>query len=69
VSEPDKNWSFFISCKDCKATFELGEGLVSWSLEVLETGSRITVLTIPQQCPDCRNLRLVSQPEKSGDTP
>lgn len=59
------NWEVRIRCLDCGAEFVV-DG-VSASLDVLEGSSgapaRLVVLGIPNACPECRNIRLVPDPE------
>lgn len=51
------NWTFAIECVDCKTEFTVES--VNPSVDRLERGKRIVMLTIPNECPKCRNLRVV----------
>ena len=54
---PANNWHYLIECKDCKATFNVES--VSLSVKRFDGGNRMAVLTIPNECPKCRNLKML----------
>lgn len=66
-TDPAKNWDFHITCKDCGAMATVLEVGIDWSLEVQPYNTRVVVLTIPQQCAMCANLKLVTDQEEGKD--
>jgi hypothetical protein len=55
-----KNWSVSITCVDCGSSFDVPNP--SYSNERLEKeGLRLILLTVPNECPRCHNLRVVEQ--------
>lgn len=54
---PPLNWEFKIVCLDCGETLIVKS--VNMSLERFASGSRMALLTIPNECPDCHNLHVV----------
>lgn len=51
------NWDFKIVCRDCGERLHVES--VNPSTERLANGARIVILTIPNECPECHNLRVV----------
>jgi len=53
------NFKIKIICVDCNAEFVLQDDLVNPTVEVLPHRNRMVLLTVPNECPDCRNIRAV----------
>jgi DNA-directed RNA polymerase subunit RPC12/RpoP len=51
------NWTVHIECNDCGTRLMVAS--VNPSLERLENGTRMLLLTVPNECPDCHNLRVL----------
>lgn len=56
MATPRLNWDVLIRCVDCDATYQVLEP--DPSKERLEDGQRLVLIDIPNECPECRNLRL-----------
>lgn len=57
---PRLNWEILVRCKDCGMEFYVERP--SPSIEVIQTNDghkRIVMLTIPNACPECKNIRPV----------
>lgn len=57
------NWTFKIVCVDCGTVLIVKS--VNPSRECLENDARLAVLTIPNECPDCHNLHVVTAKENT----
>lgn len=55
------NWEFSIKCVDCGSVFIVET--VNSSVNRFDNGGRMALLTIPNECPDCHNLRVVKRAE------
>lgn len=53
------NWSFEIKCVDCGSVLIVES--VDPTVERLPQGVRLVMMTIPNECPDCHNLRVVKK--------
>jgi hypothetical protein len=53
------NWRVVIVCSDCGARFEVLNP--DPSVKVLGKRTRMVLITVPNECTACRNLRVVPQ--------
>lgn len=61
VDELEKRWDVLARCNSCSHLFKLP--IVSWSLELVGNNGRIVIANVPQQCPQCGNLKVVQEPK------
>ena len=67
MGDPPRNWDVHLTCRDCGATAVVLEAGMNWSLEMQPRNTRVVLLTIPQQCAMCANLKLVTDQKEGKD--
>jgi hypothetical protein len=55
------NWETYIRCTSCKTEFSVGGNAASPSVGLVdpEARTRMILLTVPNECPECHNLRVL----------
>jgi len=70
VSKPAVNWEVSIECIDCHTVFKVHNVNPSHELVQATRGisplnrSRMFLITVPNECPECRNIRIVKNEEE-----
>jgi hypothetical protein len=54
------NWGIIIECRDCDQQFIPVN--VNPTVDVIDGKSRVVMITIPNACPQCHNIRVAGQP-------
>ncbi len=55
------NFTFSFTCRDCRASFTIVKPNASNDVLQAPSGvrTRVVMLTVPNECPECHNIRLV----------
>jgi hypothetical protein len=55
------NWETIIRCADCKTEFVISGDAASPSVGLVSPKQRVRMilLTVPNECPECHNLKVV----------